>query len=60
MPKSSHLRQLCPMMVDDLHCVGGRLQNTGPDIAKHPVILPQQVGSMLESSLRQTWVDIGE
>ena len=38
-PMSSKLRKLSPVLMDDLMCVGGRLENAGDGIVKHPVIL---------------------
>lgn len=40
-PKAHPLRKLCPIVIDGLLCVGGRLRNSELNPAsKHPVILP--------------------
>jgi hypothetical protein len=39
-PATSQLRKLSPQVVDGLLCVGGRLDNAGAEVSKHPVILP--------------------
>ena len=38
-PRSSKLQKLSPVMTDGLLCVGGRLNNAGDNVVKHPVIL---------------------
>ena len=38
--KSSQIRQLNPLIVDDILCVGGRIRKAGDEVVKHPIILP--------------------
>ena len=39
----SPLRKLCPILIDGILCVGGRLQNAPiPTEVKHPVLLPKK------------------
>ena len=41
--KSSGLQKLCPILIDGLICVGGRLDySENPEESKHPVILPKK------------------
>ena len=37
--KSSKLQKLCPVLVEGVLCVGGRLDNAGDEAVKHPIIL---------------------
>ena len=41
LPKSSQVRQLNPVVVNDVMCVGGRLSKASGEVVKHPIILPQ-------------------
>ena len=42
-PRNSQLRNLCPILLDGLLCVGGRLNYTNyPQSVKHPPILPKK------------------
>ena len=38
---SSTVRQLSPIIHDDLMCVGGRLENSSTETEKHPIIQPE-------------------
>ena len=38
--KSSQIRQLNPVVIDDVLCVGGRVSKASDDIVKNPIILP--------------------
>ena len=41
-PRSSKLQRLRPVLIDGLLCVGGRLENAGNRIVKHPVIFANE------------------
>ena len=37
--RSSKIQKLCPVLINGVLCVGGRLDNAGDEVVKHPVIL---------------------
>ena len=39
-PNSSPIRQMCPVLIDGIVCVGGRLENSSEASTKHPILLP--------------------